>query len=1311
MASSSTPFYASQGAEIDDLNAEIEFQIVILSSLDDSSRDRADIERDAHKEIADLQNRVKRLGGKPFTVPPELATAKSSRSSQQRPASNPSSSNSPSQTGSMAAPTMNGYQPPDEWSSPSASTPDSEEFPDLVPPRPNNTNRKRTHSKLQDSLAPPHSENKMKSRRTSPIQFDSLPATPDTSSGYGYPDVLGDGDGYFDLAFDDAFDSTTNNGFLDFKDLLKHQGALEKKRLQEKEDEEFARRLQNEPATFTARPSNSGPTAFDRMSGMRLYFKSSSSSSQSTSKSSLNSVIKNESSSSGPSSSRTTNGGSIESISLLEDGSDSEIEVIPPSAFHDNGRRPLASNSLALPTHTRQITKPAAPFAGGMKSENLIKNESLRAALYPTQQMSGSWPSASMHAPLPAGSMFGDLSAGQYVLPNTPFVPDSSLIPAATFVPPASFVPGPASYHGNPTINGGFLVPQFPTDMDLAYSGIEPQFPGFSDLELNSLYNSSMANPIDIGSSGNPFKDNNQFASEQLYNVPAHPLHPHNPNMMSLYDQADYIRNDPRKTNEEIQLLLENIQPDMDVSVEDREGTPAGLKYPLYEHQKIALNWLKKMEAGSNKGGILADDMGLGKTISTLALILSQPSDDHARKTNLIVGPVALVRQWANEIKVKVNSSHKLSVHMVHGQAKKLDWSNLRNYDIVLTTYGTLAAEMKRRDKWEKDQKTRYGANYDEAPMQKLFPLLSKRSSFYRVILDEAQWIKNHKTQSARACSELHSTYRWCLTGTPMMAKSSHTTILAHFKICLSKGDSTQTQAKNALRKLQTVIKAILLRRTKKTMIDGKPIITLPPKTEEIQHVVFNDDELEFYKALETKTQILFNKYLKAGTVGKNYSNVLVLLLRLRQAACHPHLINDFEEAPAGGAGSIDNDAMLQLAKDLKPEVIKRILDVEGGAFECPVCYDAVSNPKIFVPCGHDTCSECYAKIENQAAQQNVANGDDGGGSKCVSCRAKIENVIDYAAFKKAHLPEPDGETEAQDVESDSDSDSEESDNSDGDLRDFIVPDDISESEAEAENEEPLDDDADDEFPKDLTLVKTKPKIKGKEKEKKVKRRKKDRKGKGKEKSTKTHVSLAMLKKMASGSAKARKKYMKQLTKDYIPSAKISKCVHLLQQFQDDGHKTIVFSQFVSLLDLVQVPIAQNSWKVERYDGGMSAEARNAAIEKFTMDPNTKIMLISLKAGNAGLNLVAASRVIILDPFWNPYTEMQAVDRAYRIGQQNPVEVHRILVEATVEDRIIELQEKKRHLVDSALDEGANKTLGRLDVRQLAYLFGVGEGH
>lgn len=546
----------------------------------------------------------------------------------------------------------------------------------------------------------------------------------------------------------------------------------------------------------------------------------------------------------------------------------------------------------------------------------------------------------------------------------------------------------------------------------------------------------------------------------------------------------------------------------------------------------------------------------------------------------------------------------------------------------------------------------------------------------------------------------------------------------------LTKGTGSQGQADKAMRKLQALLKAILLRRMKTSLIDGKPLITLPPKTEEVGHVVFSEDEQEFYNALEGKSRIQFNKYMRANTVGKNYSNILVLLLRLRQCCCHPHLITDFEDANSAGATDLSAEAMLELAESLTPDVVNRLLASESfevsplligivrqtNEFQCPVCYDAVENPAIFSTCGHDTCSECLTKISDQANQQNVINGDDAVGTfKCPSCRAKIEKnrILDYATFKKVHMKDPsasedvdetgsrDGDSDDDSTESDSDSETESDDdiNRNGDLRGFIVPDDIEdEDEDEAEDEYEAEKEGNGDAKQ---APKKKVQSKGKRKESRGKKKRKD------EKRAKKHVSLAMLKKEASKNAKGRSRYMRYLRKHWQPSAKVSKCVELLEQFQAEDQKTIVFSQFVSLLDLLQVPISEKGWECERYDGSMNADARNDAINRFTDKPNTKIMLISLKAGNAGLNLVAASRVIILDPFWNPFIEMQAVDRAHRIGQQRPVEVHRILIQNTVEDRIIELQERKKRLVDEALSEGASKSLGRLGVRELAFLFGV----
>lgn len=101
---------------------------------------------------------------------------------------------------------------------------------------------------------------------------------------------------------------------------------------------------------------------------------------------------------------------------------------------------------------------------------------------------------------------------------------------------------------------------------------------------------------------------------------------------------ANYLQeayHDPQVSEKELDELLQNIRPDMDIPERNRDGTPAGLKSPLYKHQELALTWMKKMEEGTNKGGILADDMGLGKTISTLALMLSRPSTSRPKVCRL----------------------------------------------------------------------------------------------------------------------------------------------------------------------------------------------------------------------------------------------------------------------------------------------------------------------------------------------------------------------------------------------------------------------------------------------------------------------------------------------------------------------------------------------------------------------------------------------------------------------------------------------------------------------------------------------------
>ena len=122
-----------------------------------------------------------------------------------------------------------------------------------------------------------------------------------------------------------------------------------------------------------------------------------------------------------------------------------------------------------------------------------------------------------------------------------------------------------------------------------------------------------------------------------------------------------------------------------------------------------------------------------------------------------------------------------MSTYMSHGPGRKLSWDELRTFDVVLTTYGTLGAEFRRKEIWEQKQRESGQKDYDKAPMRKLFPLLGEKSIFYRVILDEAQCIKNKSTGASRAAKELKAKTRFCLTGTPMMNNVGELYSLIHF--------------------------------------------------------------------------------------------------------------------------------------------------------------------------------------------------------------------------------------------------------------------------------------------------------------------------------------------------------------------------------------------------------------------------------------------------------------------------------------------------------------------------------------------------
>jgi SNF2 family DNA or RNA helicase len=150
-------------------------------------------------------------------------------------------------------------------------------------------------------------------------------------------------------------------------------------------------------------------------------------------------------------------------------------------------------------------------------------------------------------------------------------------------------------------------------------------------------------------------------------------------------------------------------------------------------------------------------------------------------------------------------------------------------------------------------------------------------------------------------------------------------------------------------------------------------------------------------------------------------------------------------------------------------------------------------------------------------------------------------------------------------------------------------------------------------------------------------------------------------------------------------SAKIENLVQIVKDTVENGHKILLFTSYKTALDIVNAELTNNNISTYVIDGSVSSKKRMELVDKFNTD-DTNVFLITLKAGGTGLNLTSADVVIHLDLWWNPQVENQATDRAHRIGQKNTVEVIKLICKGTIEERILELQTKKKVLSDTLIE-------------------------
>ena len=671
---------------------------------------------------------------------------------------------------------------------------------------------------------------------------------------------------------------------------------------------------------------------------------------------------------------------------------------------------------------------------------------------------------------------------------------------------------------------------------------------------------------------------------------------------------------------------------------EEDDGTVKGLKVKLLPHQVDGVAWMREKETGVKKksgvlpkGGILADDMGLGKTIQSIALLLTNPRPSHASttsvtdkktlsanvgKSTLVVGPLALIKQWEAEIKNRVLDSHKLRVCVHHGPQRTKRFEDLKKYDVVITTYQILVSEHSS------------SSMRDDGPQAGCFGI-----HWYRVILDEAHTIKNRNAKASQACYALRAEYRWCLTGTPMQNNLDELQSLIRFlrikpynDLSIWKDQITRPMSQGrggvAMKRLQFYLKAFMKRRTKDVLKQesalnpgGKPSkdgtsngFKITARRVESIFADFSPEERRFYDRLEQRTDKSLEQMM--GGEKMNYASALVLLLRLRQACNHPQLV--------GGSMAKDKDALttgqgLGSQTPRKSKVaeddIDEMADLLGGLSvktkQCDVCQIELSKDE--ASAGSIRCAEC----EEDLAAQNSQRKSKKHKTQRSSAKVKMEQSKPRIPRKRNVIPD----------------DSEEEEHGD-----WVVPEherhtsdlgkaggsDDENAKGGGESLASYDTDAEDDSlvgvsrskqPKMISLHTT-----DEDDDESSQKSPSEEIDSEEELSSDSEPSLASI----------------------TTSAKIQHLLNILHR-ESNTHKFIVFSQFTSMFDLIEPFLLRDNIVFTRYDGNMRNDHREASLERLRNNSKCRVLLCSLKCGSLGLNLTAASRVVILEPFWNPF--------------------------------------------------------------------------
>jgi DNA repair protein RAD5 len=614
--------------------------------------------------------------------------------------------------------------------------------------------------------------------------------------------------------------------------------------------------------------------------------------------------------------------------------------------------------------------------------------------------------------------------------------------------------------------------------------------------------------------------------------------------------------------------------------------------------------------------------MGLGKTIEMLSLIHSHKSPvapsrsnnplsvndladlassaaqvQWAPATTLVVAPMSLLAQWQSEVE-RASQLGTLKCLIYYGSEKAVNLRSLcceanasQAPNVIITSYGTVLSEFSQVSKGSSG-----------APTGGLFSL-----EYFRVILDEAHYIKNRLSKTSKACFGIKARHRWVLTGTPIVNRLEDLFSMVHFLKVEPWSNfsywktfiTVPFEAKDFIRALdvvQTVLEPLVMRRTKDMKTPtGEALVPLPTRSILVEKIELSKNEREIYNCIFSRAKQTFQQKEEAGTLLKSFTTIFAQILRLRQSCCHPLLTRNKEilaeevdaataaDLTKGLADDMDLDALLerftadteeQDANTFGANVLKQIQD--EAEVECPICAEEPMNEQAVTACWHSACKKCLLDyIENQQ-QKGIS-------PKCFNCREPIDSKDIFEVIRH----------------------------------------------------DPFD---------SLSPVKK---------------------------------TIAGVKEPAPSTPRVSLRRI-----GCNASAKISALVGHLKQLRKDGPatKSVVFSQFTSFLDLIEPALKRDHIKYLRFDGSMTQKQRADVINNFISRKSGIVLLLSLRAGGVGLNLTAANRVFMMDPWWSFAVEAQAIDRVHRMGQESEVVVTRFIVEESIEEKMLRIQERKKFM-------------------------------